>query len=552
MNLPHLPSKFSSGETLTAAKLNALVDWMRDVARLLPGLQVNTGRGLIYSRSSAGTTVSLAHGYIQGSDSGEDAAAVPAARPRRLFAWSTETGGDAERPTWIVRVTDGLALVRPNQASAPEPCVAGVILGAGAGTVNVGIAKTELSFTPKKEASEFSLVTAATLEDDDTAETGSVTELITVNVPGYELKTGGNNGISVVSGISSATSTGTVFFTIPKQTSSKAFATAASLELTSLLLSATPNGANSWTHDVVLNDVPALNKVTLTTELISFPEKMVSAEVRVPVPSASTTTIALQATGTASSTEVSVTIPIAGEKKLSTEITKIGGWLVGGSVSSRKLDETEIMTLDFSAAKIGTAKLAGEEDLAGIAPTTKDVQISTTESTLHWVKGERFDLTPADAGTLISIEAVCDGGQIKFAWHTQKLPANEDGSTDVFYGDEPQVLKLLLKAQTQTAENSETIFGVVSALEDAWNFGANWHVRVPMAVVFKNENESGAEVEPLTWGCVEIKPRLRVTLNGGGEQSENSVPASTLSAAQIDALAVSPTSAYDLETKDFL
>ena len=152
MNLPHLPSKFSSGETLTAAKLNALVDWMRDVARLLPGLQVNTGRGLIYSRSSAGTTVSLAHGYIQGSDSGEDAAAVPAARPRRLFAWSTETGGDAERPTWIVRVTDGLALVRPNQASAPEPCVAGVILGAGAGTVNVGIAKTELSFTPKKEA----------------------------------------------------------------------------------------------------------------------------------------------------------------------------------------------------------------------------------------------------------------------------------------------------------------------------------------------------------------------------------------------------------------
>ena len=192
MNLPHLPSKFSSGETLTAAKLNALVDWMRDVARLLPGLQVNTGRGLIYSRSSAGTTVSLAHGYLQGSDSGEDAAAVPAARPRRLFAWSTETGGDAERPTWI----DGLALVRPNQASAPEPCVAGVILGAGAGTVNV-----------------------------------------------------------------------------------------------------------------VLNDVPALNKVTLTTDLISFPEKRVSAAVSVPVPSASTTTIALQATGTASSTEVSVTIP---------------------------------------------------------------------------------------------------------------------------------------------------------------------------------------------------------------------------------------------------
>lgn len=71
MILPNLPSKFSSGETLTAAKLNTMIDWMRDIARILPSLQVNTGPGLVYSRSSAGTTVSLAHGYIQASTGGD-------------------------------------------------------------------------------------------------------------------------------------------------------------------------------------------------------------------------------------------------------------------------------------------------------------------------------------------------------------------------------------------------------------------------------------------------------------------------------------------------
>lgn len=77
MILPNLPSKFSSGETLTAAKLNAMIDWMRDIARILPSLQVNTGPGLVYSRSSAGTTVSLAHGYIQASTGGDASTYVP-------------------------------------------------------------------------------------------------------------------------------------------------------------------------------------------------------------------------------------------------------------------------------------------------------------------------------------------------------------------------------------------------------------------------------------------------------------------------------------------
>lgn len=551
MILPNLPSKFSSGETLTAAKLNALVDWMRDVARLLPGLQVNTGRGLIYSRSSAGTTVSLAHGYIQGSDSGDETAETPAAQPRRLFAWSAETGGDEEKPTWTVSVTDGLAIVRPNQACAPEMRVAGVILGVGAGTVEVGVAKTELSFAPETIASEFSLVATAKLEDDESAETGSVTELISVNVPGYKLTSNGT--ASVVTGISTGESSRTVSFTVPANQSTSEFALGATLTLKDELLSATPAGKQAWDRQLVI--ASAENKVTLTKSKVSMPQQ--TGTVSVPTASVSgtatvPTSYTLTPTGTASSTEVSVTIPIAGAQKLTTEITKIGGWLTGGSVRSKKLNETELMTLDFSDAKIGTAKLAGDDELSEIAPTSRDVQISREESTLHWVKGASFDLTPADAGTLISLVAVMNGGQLVFSWEKRKLPAN-DGSTEIVSGDDPQELKLRAEAAVIARENSETLFGVVSGLEGAWDFGANWRVRIPMAVVFKSDEGNGAYVEPLTWGCVEIKPRLRVTLNGGGEASEtaNATPAS-LSDAQVDALATAATSAYDLEAKDFI
>ena len=94
MILPNLPSKFSGGEILTASKLNTLIDWMRDVARLLPSLQVSTGRGLSFSSGSAGTTISLAHGYVQGSggeaeepEGDEDASE---ASRRRLFRWSVD------------------------------------------------------------------------------------------------------------------------------------------------------------------------------------------------------------------------------------------------------------------------------------------------------------------------------------------------------------------------------------------------------------------------------------------------------------------------------
>lgn len=90
MILPNLPSKFSGGEILTASKLNTLIDWMRDVARLLPSLQVSTGRGLSFSSGSAGTTISLAHGYVQGSggEAEEPEDAEEDAANRRLFRWS--------------------------------------------------------------------------------------------------------------------------------------------------------------------------------------------------------------------------------------------------------------------------------------------------------------------------------------------------------------------------------------------------------------------------------------------------------------------------------
>ena len=87
MILPKLPSKFSGGEILTASKLNTLIDWMRDVARLPPSLQISTGRGLSFSRGSAGTTISLAHGYVQGSGGEANDAGTPDAPPfnRKTF-----------------------------------------------------------------------------------------------------------------------------------------------------------------------------------------------------------------------------------------------------------------------------------------------------------------------------------------------------------------------------------------------------------------------------------------------------------------------------------
>lgn len=47
MNLPTIPSNFSSGEVLSAARLNQLLDWMRRVNEILPGIeqQDNSGAG---------------------------------------------------------------------------------------------------------------------------------------------------------------------------------------------------------------------------------------------------------------------------------------------------------------------------------------------------------------------------------------------------------------------------------------------------------------------------------------------------------------------------
>lgn len=59
MNLPTIPSNFSSGEVLTADRMNQILDWMRSVSALLPGLELSTGQGLRISRTPSGTVLSV-------------------------------------------------------------------------------------------------------------------------------------------------------------------------------------------------------------------------------------------------------------------------------------------------------------------------------------------------------------------------------------------------------------------------------------------------------------------------------------------------------------
>lgn len=159
MILPSLPSKFSSGETLTAAKLNALIEWMRAVNAALPGLQVNAGLGLSFTRGAAGTTLSIARGYLQGGGTTSAATDISASKrfTRRLFNWTTtteeekteeetktDTKTDTKRSKYSVSVSGGVACVRIHELeSSGTPSSAIRTAPAFAGEVSVGVPKTE-------------------------------------------------------------------------------------------------------------------------------------------------------------------------------------------------------------------------------------------------------------------------------------------------------------------------------------------------------------------------------------------------------------------------
>lgn len=211
MILPNLPSKFSSGETLTAAKLNALIEWMRAVSAALPGLQVNAGPGLSFTRGAAGTTLSIARGYLQGGGTAapaDDSLSESKRFTRRLFNWTsaakpeeTEEGTPEDQPrSYSVSVSGGVACVRIHElVSSGVPSNAIRAVPAFTGEVSVAVQKTELVFTPEKSSSEYAVISAVKLADD-AANPDVNTEIdVKVSVPGYTLTQTGTR--SVVAGI---------------------------------------------------------------------------------------------------------------------------------------------------------------------------------------------------------------------------------------------------------------------------------------------------------------------------------------------------------------
>lgn len=68
MDLPSTPNKFNSGEFLTAAKLNKIVEWIKAAEREIRANEIKPGAGLTFTRTAAGTSISAVHRFIPETD----------------------------------------------------------------------------------------------------------------------------------------------------------------------------------------------------------------------------------------------------------------------------------------------------------------------------------------------------------------------------------------------------------------------------------------------------------------------------------------------------
>ena len=73
MDLPSTPNKFNSGEFLTAAKLNKIVEWIKAAEREIRANEIKPGAGLTFTRTAAGTSISAVHRFIPEADSDDTA-----------------------------------------------------------------------------------------------------------------------------------------------------------------------------------------------------------------------------------------------------------------------------------------------------------------------------------------------------------------------------------------------------------------------------------------------------------------------------------------------
>lgn len=594
MNIP----TFRAGETLTADKLNKLCEALREIGALAKSAAVTDVHGGTFTRSRSGTTLSLARGFLQGGGGNAASSGDEDGSPfeRVLFNWKAAEvpgGSEGENPTGKITVSAGLVLVRPNSASGAAARSPSVIVSPaeGLGKASVKVPKYAAEFLPEF-SSEFSVLTGAEL--NESSEPAVRTEIsVDVSVPGYTLTKTGST--SVLAGISTGSRAASVAIPAQTATSSSEYVQSATLMLYYEQLTAQPGSAADWTRNVVTQEAGShrvssdKSRVTVT-----IPQATASATVSGVVTGTTSTSVPsgykLEETGEASTKTAKVAVELP-DKILETTAEKFRP-LGGGAVELIQSGE-ETLALDIEGAgEIGSAKLAGEKDLDANASAGATAGDSGDKTQLCRVEGAEFSWGGGEKIVFLDVTG-STGGSVSFTWRMDDLSAAA-GSTE-YFSDNPQTLYLNVRAETVSAGDGEAAADAISNVESriandetlnstfatrdsqlsdgeaaeaasdaaqAFRVRAElasptgfseWQVSVPMAYVCAGTG-GAPHVEPLTWGCVEVTPPVRVVLNDG-YQTETAAAAafavSALAEAADYALATAEQDAYGLETRDF-
>lgn len=517
--------KFAKGQTLTADDLNALAAEIDAVRKIAESATLRDVSGATFSRDAAGTTLSVPL-TVRRCDADEKPDDGDGGSVRRLFRWSsnkretTESAGDLAAPTHDIEVSSGLVLLRPHQLS-----------GAGAGAtaldlhpqrvkfsdISASIRKKTFRAQPKLSSCEGIEVIRSLTTSTEGAGVAEITTPVTVPVPSYRLQSAAS--AEVVTGWRSSTSPQDAQVTIPPLTSSTEFMTDGSvlLNLRMETLSATPNNGPSWTRTLVIaNGTSASFEPRLAP--VTLPETRTTARVNVPAYSFTTTYLPtgwrLEPTSTENVTR-DATFRIGVEK-----FTMPAPW-EGVDIIEEDADGTELVSLTTPDAEGGMeASLAGrvpDGDAAALLSGRVPDDAEEPPATLHRVPGADFSFTGKEL--LICLNVAVSSGEAQFFWTEHEIPAEDAAAEELTDDDVPQRATARILGVLEEKPSGAIAFGVAAGAGDAFDGMANWRARVPMAAVWKGE-DGAPEIEPLTHGCVEISPRLRLCIRGGGAVCE--------------------------------
>lgn len=542
--------RFDKGETLSADKLNALADAVREAHELATSALIrDTSGGLTFERSSAGTTLSAVPipSRRASEDSDSSVAGTTQGNYRRLFKWSSdgEEQTDADGNTSLVfkvEVSSGLAYLRPHQ-----------VKGSTAGGVGLYFQTTTETLTgftaklPKKvysaelianQCEGVSVITdLVAAEETDSEGVASVAAKITVPVPRYKLTQTGTRSVATSISTGTGSTTKKISFDLPAQTltSGTEFLTGVTLSLASATLSANPVGQDAWTKTLVLfagsKAVPTAAKVS-----VSSAAKTLSTNIDVP-----TTTVSANFADVPTGYTMTETSSENVEKEVSFRVAKSTA-LISVPSGVRITEETdgteELEIVGNGSIEIPSFGRMNDGDagafLSGEIPDAE----SAEPAKLYHVAGASFSYDGKNKLVWLNV-VVSAGGTPSFYWSTSEVPELSADGTEIAT-DEPQVLKAAVASAFELIDgtNGGFRFGVAAGTRDAWEAG-NWRGSIPMAVIWAGDD--GPEVEALTYGCVEFKPRLKLEISNGGASCEG-----------IATLSVNvPTAFPELEAADF-